>query len=113
MENALSQKNTLLVMALFAICIMDSMSTAVVLELGVREYNPIMNFVLKQGGIGLLVLVKLLTVVLAVIPLELARRKGLISEKRHRNYYLVTILLYLGIYGFFFALANFWSAGVV
>ena len=92
--------------ALFAICIMDVISTSIVLELGGREFNPIMNFVLQQGGVGLMALVKLLTIVFAVVPLELARAKSIISQKRCRNYYLATILLYTGIYGFFFIVAN-------
>ena len=106
MENVSSEKIYLLVVVLFAICIMDIISTSIVLELGGREFNPVMNFVLKQGGIVLMILVKLLTIVFAVILLELARAKNMISQRRHRNYYLATIFLYVGIYTFFFIVAN-------
>ena len=85
---------------------MDTISTGIILQLGGREFNPIMNFVIKHGGIGLMAVVKIFTVIMAVIPLELARIKGIISEKRYRNYYLATVLLYLGIYVVFFLVAN-------
>ncbi len=107
MENILSRKTCPLAVVLFAICLMDIISTSVVLQLGGREFNPIMNFVLKHGGIGLMTLVKLLTIICAVVPLEWAKAKSIISQKRHRNYYLTTIFLYAGVYGFFFMVANF------
>ena len=107
MEKLLSKRASIFALALFTICIMDTISTGIILQLGGKEFNPIMNFVIEHGGIGLMAVVKILTVIMAVIPLELARAKGIISEKRYKSYYLATILLYLGIYGFFFVIANF------
>jgi len=106
MERPTPKRANIFALALFAVCVMDLISTAIILRLGGREFNPIMNFVLNLGGIGLMAAVKILTVTLAVIPLELAKTKGIISEKRHRNYYLVVIFSYLGIYLFFFVVAN-------
>ncbi len=107
MENILLKKTCPLAVVLFAICIMDIISTSVVLQLGGREFNPIMELVLRLGGIYLLTLVKLFTITCAVVPLEWAKAKSIISQKRHRNYYLATIFLYAGVYGFFFMVANF------
>ena len=107
MESTESTKSSMFAMALFGICIMDLISTGFVLRLGGREFNPIMNFVLKYGGIWLMAAVKIFTVALGVILLETARSRDIISPRRHRNYYLAAILLYLGIYAVFFVIANF------
>lgn len=107
MEKLLSRRANIFALALFTICIMDTISTGIILQLfGGREFNPIMNFVIKHGGIGLMAAVKILTVIMAVVPLELARAKNIISEKRYKGYYLSAILLYLGIYVCFFMVAN-------
>ena len=107
MGSTSSSKSNMFAIALFGICIMDLISTAFILKFGGKEFNPIMNFVLKHGGIGLMAAVKIFTVAFGVILLETARSKGIISSKRHRNYYLSAILLYLGIYAVFFVIANF------
>lgn len=107
MEKLLSRRANIFAIALFTICIMDTISTGIILQLfGGKEFNPIMNFVIKHGGIGSMAAVKILTIIMAVIPLELGRAKGIISERRYKGYYLATISLYLGIYVCFFVVAN-------
>jgi len=95
----------LLAIVLVAICEIDLISTLTGLEIGCSEANPLMNFILGHGGTILFIVVKSLTVIFIIIVLELS--KAIISKQRYRNYYLISIILYLGVWGIGFMIVNF------
>ena len=105
MKDFLSRKASPLTIIFVIICEIDLISTSIFLKLGASEANPLMNFLLEQGSIVLLTLVKSLTVSFALIIFELLKRK--VSPKKYRNYCLAAIIGYLGVWGIAFMVVNF------
>lgn len=98
---------------LFAICAADLISTSIILSSGGGEANPFMRFILENGGIALITVIKLLWLFLTILLMELIRvgkirfGKKLVFPKKIRRYYLVCIAIYILVYGIGFATVNF------